>query len=268
MLKRLIPNVRCFATKHTVNQEQLETFKELSKQWWNTNHKGTRILHSFNDLRVPWITEQLTQTGLLKKSADKSTPLAGISFLEVGCGGGILTEPLSRLGGNVTGLDCNEDMFKTAVDHNTENDNFPNLRYVLSTIEEYSVGNKNKYDVVIASETIEHVEEQDFFLKCCIECLKPGGSIFITTNSKSLFSRLIFINLFEDILHYIPKGGHKYDMFIDIEDMKSMFKRENCNIVFSSGMIYNMFTVKWYWIKNPYIMHYAIHAVKSNATLT
>ncbi|KAJ3659632.1 hypothetical protein Zmor_011311 [Zophobas morio] len=177
--------------------------------------------------------------------------------------GGILTEPLSRLGGDITGLDCNVEMIKIATSR-MQDKNVPNLRYILSAIEEYSTDNKNKYDVVVASETIEHVNEQDVFLKCCVECLKPGGSIFITTNSKSQCSKFLFITLLEDILSALPKGTHEYDMFIDIEEAKNLLRKEKCDVTFSSGIIYSPFNNRWYWIKNPYILHYGLHAIKSS----
>ena len=135
-----------------------------------------------------------------------------------------MSEPLSELGANVTGLDCNTEMLNIAKAHGL-NKKLHNLRYLHSTVEEHVINNREKYDVVVASETIEHVQEQDVFIKCCVECLKPGGSMFITTNSKSRLSEFLFITLLEDILRHVPKGTHEYSMFIDVEDLKKRLQK-------------------------------------------
>ncbi|XP_063923413.1 ubiquinone biosynthesis O-methyltransferase, mitochondrial-like [Zophobas morio] len=258
---------RDFSVKSTVNPEQTRAFEILSKKW-NREGEGFKLLRAMNFVRVPWIQNRLTEIGIIKQNTtvNELKPLQGISILDVGCGVGIFAKPLSFLGASVTGLDCNSEMLKVANLHK-QNEDIANLKYILSTVEEHAVAYEEKYDVVIASETIEHVSEQELFVKSCIKCLKPGGSFFLTTNSKSQSSKFFFITLKEDILRHLPKGTHVYEMFIDIEDVKDMLKKENCEISFTSGIIYNPFTNKWYWIKNHRILHYAVHAIKRENTV-
>ncbi|KAJ3659735.1 hypothetical protein Zmor_011409 [Zophobas morio] len=253
---------RYLSTKSTVDPAQTRIFETLSKKW-KREGEGFKLLWAMNDLRVSWVQNRLIEIGTISRSttANKSNSLQGISILDVGCGVGIFAKPLSRLGADVTGLDCNSEMLKVA-DVHKQNEGIANLKYILSTIEEHSVAYEEKYDVVIASETIEHVLEKELFVKNCIKCLKPGGSFFLTTNSKSQSSKFLFITLREDIIRDLPKGTHVYELFVDIEDVKDMLKKENCEISFTSGIIYNPLNKKWYWIKNHHILHYAVHAVK------
>ena len=145
-------------------------------------------------------------------------------FLKYGILGGFLSEPLSRLGGNVVGLDCNSDMLNVAISR-LEKKNLSNLNYVQSTIEEYVDENMENYDVVVASEVIEHVEKKGEFIKCCVKCLKPGGSMFVTTNSKSVISGFFGITVAEKIFRLVPEVTHHYDMFVDLDDLKQLLQR-------------------------------------------
>ncbi|XP_063923059.1 ubiquinone biosynthesis O-methyltransferase-like [Zophobas morio] len=212
------------STRRTFEAKQTEIFSELSEKWWDVNGV-LKPLHAMNLLRIPWIRDRLGVIGAFKPSATESTPFSGLSFLDVGCGGGVLSEPLSRLGADVVGLDCNSDMLNLAVSR-LQKKQLLNLNYVQSTIDEYVDENTEKYDVVVASEVIEHVEEKGEFIKGCVKCLKPGGSIFVTTNSKSPIAEFLAITVAEKIFRLVPEGTHQYEMFVDIDDLKQLLQRE------------------------------------------
>jgi ubiquinone biosynthesis O-methyltransferase len=134
------------------------------------------------------------------------------------------TEGLSRLGYNVTGLDPNPELIDVAKFH-VKDENIPQLQYECSTIEEFGVTNSEKYNVVVSSETIEHVTEKEEFLKSSIQCLKPGGSLFITTINKTWLGRFSAIYLWENVFKCVPKGTHEYDKFIGLNDLIEMLSK-------------------------------------------
>ncbi|KAJ3659622.1 hypothetical protein Zmor_011301 [Zophobas morio] len=246
--------------KSTVDPKQMEYFNEISEVWWD-KQGVLKILHEMNDLRIPWIQNRLREIDILKPNSNQAKPLEGLTILDVGCGGGILTEPLCQLGAKVTGIDPNTKLLNIAKSRALQF-NLTDLEYYCTTVEEHAEKHSNKYDVVTCFETIEHVREQDILTKFCVQCLKPGGSIFLTTNSKSWTSKLVFITLLEDLLRFFPSGTHQYEMFIDINDLINLLEKENCKVLFTKGMSYNPFSSKWTLVKNVNILNYVLHAVK------
>lgn len=128
--------------------------------------------------------------------------------------GGILSEPLARLGANVTGLDATNELIEIAKAHATSDANLKSLKYICSSIEEHAAQNEGKYDALVASEIVEHVSNQGEFLKACVKCLKPKGSIFVTTVNKTLPSYMGGIVIAEYVLRWLPKGTHQWEKFI------------------------------------------------------
>lgn len=215
-----------------------------------------KMLHAMNRLRVPFIRDGLINTGIVAKdNIEKSEPLIGVSILDVGCGGkihteisfsflfirisltgGILSEPLARLGGNVTGLDATNDLIEIAKTHDT----LKTINYICASVEEHASENEAKYDAIVASEILEHVTNPDEFLKACVKCLKPQGSIFVTTVNKTLPSFFGGILMAEYVLRWLPKGTHQWEKFITppqlqrfLEDGKyNFFSKSILNYVF------------------------------------
>ena len=182
-----------------------------------------------------------------------------ISILDVGCGGGILTEPLARIGGHVTGLDANCDLIEKAKLRTKEK----NLKvdYLCSSIEKYACDNKEKHDAVVASEILEHVTQKKEFLEACVQCLKPGGSVFITTINKTPVANVLGIFVAENLLGLLPKGTHQYEKFIKPHNLEKILEDLNCKTVLVQGMFYNFVGNEWHWCSNDSI-NYALHAVK------
>lgn len=222
-----------------MDKKEVEFHSNLSEVWWDVTGR-MKALHSMNPLRVQLIRDGLANAGL--KEANPSTPLDGIKILDVGCGGGILSEPLARIGATVTGLDASTQLISTAKEHASLDKNISGrLSYVASTIEDHTSSNQATYDVVVASEIIEHITDQEFFLKSCTNVVKPGGSIFITTPGKTASSWLVAILMAEYVLRIIPQGTHDWNKFISPEETQRLL--EKCKFLFQFYFLncYNSF---------------------------
>ncbi|CAH0551323.1 unnamed protein product [Brassicogethes aeneus] len=215
--------LRKFSTT-TVDPGEIKRFSQFNEQWWD-KFGPMRPLHSMNKLRVPMIREGLANTGsLTSDNRQNLKPLAGLSLLDVGCGGGILSEPLARLGGCITGLDANESIIDHAQKHSMKQG--LNISYSAGCIEDFAKNNKEKFDAIVASEIIEHVTQKEEFLKACLECLKPNGSIFITTINKTTPANFVAIFLAEDVVQLVPKGTHEFEKFIEPHKLQRIL--EDC----------------------------------------
>lgn len=243
------------------NASTIEHFTSFKNEWWD--EMGVmKPLHSLNKLRVPLIRDGLINTGSVQKHfINTPQPLTNLQILEVGCGGGILTEALSRLGCCVTGIDAATDLIKVAKEHSSNKDLLKGINYYSTTIEKFAEDNMEKFDAVVASEVLEHVDGKDSFLEACVKCLKPEGSIFITTINQTLTSWLLVVAMAENVIRIIPQGTHFYDKFIAPHRTQKILEHNNCKTRLVHGYFYNFVTNSWSWSTNTSV-HYAIHAVK------
>lgn len=253
------PNIRSYSkTVNTVDEDEIEKFKKFS-QWWDTSGPW-KALHAMNPQRINLIREGLAKTGILNGDAlNDPLPFKGITFLDIGCGPGILSEPLTRLGGTVTGVDANPDVIQIAKDHAKQG--HLDITYEMASIEAHAEENPEKYDVIVASEIVEHVEQKDDFIAACMACLKPTGSIFLTTFSKTKWAKFVGIQLGENLTGLVPKGTHQLDKFIKPKDLKKLVENHGGNIVLVKGWFYNPFTNNWPWWSITSV-NYVLHAVK------
>jgi polyprenyldihydroxybenzoate methyltransferase/3-demethylubiquinol 3-O-methyltransferase len=221
-----------------------------------------KALHAINQLRVPLIRDGLITTGSVQlDNVNKSSVLNGIKILEVGCGAGILTEALAKLRASVVALDPSEKLLDAARAHMGDEKKF-DVQYICATVEEHSEENRDKYDAVVASEVLEHVPDQISFLKECVNCLKPGGSIFVTTMNKTQASWLGGIVAAEYVLNLVPKGTHDFDKFISPTDVSKILSELNCSTILVHGFRYEFWRNVAKWQKYDGI-NYALHAVKN-----
>jgi polyprenyldihydroxybenzoate methyltransferase/3-demethylubiquinol 3-O-methyltransferase len=209
---------------------------------------------------VPFIRDGLISTGAVKpENINKPDVLKGLNILEVGCGAGILTEALAKLEANVTGLEPSTDLLEAAREHLKGQS--LNIEYSSELIEEHSINNAGKYDVVIASEVVEHVPNQRLFLTEMAKCLKPNGSIFITTPNRTLVSLLLVKIYAEYITNILPRGTHDWNQFIRPSEVEEILKESNCSTVATQGIWYIPYFRKFNFIKYEGT-EYALHAVK------
>ncbi|XP_005377859.1 PREDICTED: ubiquinone biosynthesis O-methyltransferase, mitochondrial [Chinchilla lanigera] len=256
------PWTRLYSTSRTtVDSSEVKTFLALAHKWWD--EEGVYApLHSMNDLRVPFIRDNL-----LKTVADHhpGKPLSGMKILDVGCGGGLLTEPLGRLGASVFGIDPVDENIKTAQHHKAFDPVLDKrIQYRVCSLEEIVEETEETFDAVVASEVVEHVADLETFIQCCCQVLKPGGSLFITTINKTQLSYALGIVFSEQIAGIVPKGTHTWDKFISPEKLESILESNGLSVQTVAGMLYNPFSGCWHWTENT-SLNYAAHAVKSVA---
>jgi len=244
----------------SVDEKEIERFSKLASSWWDENGP-LKALHAMNQVRVPWIRDTLKAYGLAQKGTD-SECLGDVRILDVGCGAGILSEPLARLGANVVGVDATEECIGVAkIRLEKDRKLREKIRYVAGTVEELRLEEKEKFEAVVASEIVEHVGNREEFLRSCVEKLKPGGVIFITTLNKTWLAQALGIFVAERILRIVPEGTHEIEKFTPPQDLKFMIEREGCSVRMIHGLGYNPITNRWAWIRNTSI-NYGLHAVK------
>ncbi|KAM8847189.1 ubiquinone biosynthesis O-methyltransferase, mitochondrial [Synchiropus picturatus] len=254
----------CRAFSHTtVDPEELRRFQLLAGKWWDeTGEFGA--LHAMNDLRVPFIRDNLLN---VHRARNPGNPLAGLKILDVGCGGGLLTEPLGRLGADVVGIDPVEDSIGTAQLHSSfDPDLRDRIRYRACTLEELSADGEGEgteqFDAIVASEVVEHLADLETFAFCCSHVLKPGGSLFITTINKTSLSYWLAIVAAEQLLRIVPSGTHEWEKFISPEELERLLESSGFSVQSVQGMMYNPVFGSWSWSSSTAI-NYALHAVKA-----
>ncbi|XP_022082569.1 ubiquinone biosynthesis O-methyltransferase, mitochondrial-like isoform X2 [Acanthaster planci] len=203
----------------TVDEEEVAKFRSLVQSWWDVNGEF-QALHSLNDLRVPLIRD-----GLVKRNGCQSLlssqPLADTFILDVGCGGGILSEPLARLGATVIGIDAASENIQVAREHASHDRLlWKRINYICATAEELLSTNGEAFDAVIASEVLEHVSNVEGLVATCSQLTKPAGSIFFTTINKTWLSFALAIVGAEDIAGVVPSGTHDWNKFIPPQDLQ------------------------------------------------
>lgn len=254
------------ASQTTVDPSELKRFQSLASKWWDEQGEFA-ALHAMNDLRVPFIRDNLLN---VHRARHPGKPLTGLRILDVGCGGGLLTEPLGRLGANVLGIDPVENSIGTAQLHSSYD---PDLRdqvsYQVCTLEDLSGEEEGgeeeqgaaQFDAVVASEVVEHLADLETFAFCCSTVLKPGGSLFITTINKTNLSYALGIIVAEQILRIVPSGTHDWEKFISPEELERLLESYGFSVQSVQGMLYNPLSGAWSWTDSTAI-NYALHAVK------
>ncbi|XP_032194877.1 ubiquinone biosynthesis O-methyltransferase, mitochondrial isoform X1 [Mustela erminea] len=254
------PWTRLYSTSQTtVDSSEIKTFVALAHRWWD--EQGVYApLHSMNDLRVPFIRDNLLKT---VAHHQPGKPLSGMKILDVGCGGGLLTEPLGRLGASVIGIDPVDENIKTAQHHKSFDPVLEKrIEYRACSLEEIVEETAETFDAVVASEVIEHVIDLETFIQCCYQVLKFGGSLFITTINKTQLSYALGIVFSEQIAGIVPKGTHTWEKFVSPEKLESILESNGLSVHTVAGMLYNPFSGYWHWSENT-SLNYAAHAVKS-----
>lgn len=230
--------------------------------WWDPNGR-MKPLHAMNDIRIPLIRNSLVNARQIKPEDACRNPayLSGINILDVGCGAGILSEAIARVGGHVTGLDVSNNLITQAREHAKLSFTGPYPSYTVSTVEDHADQNQNFYDAVVASEVVEHVSNKETFVKSCISALKPGGSLIMTTPNRTWPMWLGGIVLAEYILNAIPRGTHHYDKFITPTELCNMIEKHRLKVYTVNGVIYDILRNKWCWTETTAFV-YTVHAVK------
>ena len=226
---------------NTVDKEEIEKFSRLAKDWWNPNGKF-KPLHVWNPVRINFIKKKLIKH--FDIDPKNSLPLKNINILDVGCGGGLLCEPLKRLGANITGLDASKNNIEVAKLHSKEMN--LDIVYIHSAPENFK--SKNKFDVILNMEIVEHVASVDLFIHNCAELIKKNGMMFVSTINRNLKSYLFAIIGAEYILRWLPIGTHDWNKFITPSELETIANKENFLTDEIIGMKFNPLSKKWHTV--------------------
>ena len=222
----------------TINKEEIQKFSKLAHEWWDVNGKF-KPLHMFNPIRIEYIIEITKDYFKIKN--DKSNPLKGLSILDIGCGGGLISEPMARLGGNVTGIDASEKNIKIAKMHSTKSK--LKINYINKSPEQ--LGKERKFDIILNLEIIEHVDNVELYIKSCYDLLKKDGLMFTATLNRSLVSYIKAIIGAEYILKWLPIGTHDWNKFLKPEELEKLLHNEKFSTLDIKGLEYNPILKKW-----------------------
>jgi 2-polyprenyl-6-hydroxyphenyl methylase / 3-demethylubiquinone-9 3-methyltransferase len=223
----------------SLDPAEVEKFSKLAAEWWNPVGK-MGVLHKFNPVRLAWIKEQACAR--LALDPMQREPFRGLRFLDIGCGGGLLCEPMARLGASVVGVDPAEKNIKTAQVHAAEVE--LEIDYRVGKAEDLANAGET-FDAILNMEVIEHVAEPAFFIKSCVSMLKPGGLMFVATLNRTLKSFGLAIVGAEYVLGWLPKGTHEWEKFITPEELRGWLAENGAAVKAESGVTYHPLANEW-----------------------
>ena len=222
---------------NTINKKEIEKFSKIAEEWWDPEGKF-KPLHKFNPIRISYIKQNIINTLGIK---NENKPLEKIKILDIGCGDGLLSEPMSRLGAEVVGIDASEKNISVAKLHAMKNN--LNIKYLCASPE--TLKTDLKFDVILNMEIIEHVENINLFLESCSKLLNKGGIMFVATINKTLKSYLFAIVGAEYILRWLPIGTHEWEKFVKPEDLEKILKKFDVKLEVFNGMKFNIIKDQW-----------------------
>ena len=226
------------------DQAELNKFSDLAHKWWDKTSEF-KPLHDINPLRLNYI--------------DKAISLNGKTVLDVGCGGGILSESMADKGAKVTGIDLGEKALKVAQLHSLESG--VGVDYKLVSVEELAEKSPASFDVVTCLEMLEHVPDPASVVAACAKLVKPSGHVFFSTINRNPKAYLFAVIGAEYVLNMLPRGTHDYAKFIKPSELASFVRNANLSLQHQIGMSYNPIT-KYYWLDSNVSVNYMMHTVK------
>ena len=229
-----------------VNPDEVEKFERLAHDWWDATGP-MKTLHHINPVRLAYISNRVA--------------LEGRPVLDIGCGGGILTEALARMGASVTGLDAGGEVIRVAARHAEENG--LKIAYTAADMEEFAAGNAGCFDVVTCMELLEHVPDPEELLRACARALAPGGHLFLATINRTLRSYLGAVIGAERLLRLLPKGTHDYAGFIRPSELERWLRKAGFETLDLRGMLYVPVLRYCALIDDPGV-NYLLHARLAN----
>jgi 2-polyprenyl-6-hydroxyphenyl methylase/3-demethylubiquinone-9 3-methyltransferase len=227
------------AAASTLDAAEVARFDRLAETWWDETGP-MRTLHKFNPVRLDYIRRQVLDH--FNSKSDTLTPLSGLSLLDIGCGGGLLCEPLARLGAEVTGVDPAQKNIGVARLHAAQSG--LTIQYEEQTVEDLVAAGR-QFDIVTAMEVVEHVADVDLFIKSCCQAVKPGGLLFLATLNRTLKAFALAIVGAEYVLGWLPRGTHQWDKFVTPDELDTALAQENFSVFDETGVVYNPLRDQW-----------------------
>ena len=227
------------ATRSTIDTAEVERFSALAAEWWNPNGKF-RPLHKFNPVRLAYVRDQVAAR--FGRDSHQARPFEGLRILDIGCGGGLLCEPMARLGADVVGADASETNIEVAKLHAAESGVTVDYR---ATTAEALADAGEKFDVVLNMEVIEHVSDPQLYITKCAELVKPDGIMFVATINRTLKALGLAIFGAEYVLRWLPRGTHQYAKLVRPEELEQYLANAGMMITDRTGVAYNPLADRW-----------------------
>jgi 2-polyprenyl-6-hydroxyphenyl methylase/3-demethylubiquinone-9 3-methyltransferase len=240
----------------TVDPDEVERFSALAAEWWNPRGKMAP-LHKFNPVRIGYVRDQAALR--FGRDAKKLDSMKGLSMLDIGCGGGLLSEPLARLGASMIGVDPSETNIEAAKQH-AEASGLA-IDYRCTTAEALAEAGE-EFDIVLAMEVVEHVADVPLFVQSCAAMVKPGGLMIAATLNRTLKSFALAIVGAEYILRWLPVGSHRWDKFVTPNELEIAMELGGLRVTASQGVIYDILADRWQ-LSNDTDVNYMLVAEKN-----
>ncbi|MCF6317195.1 MAG: bifunctional 2-polyprenyl-6-hydroxyphenol methylase/3-demethylubiquinol 3-O-methyltransferase UbiG [Marinosulfonomonas sp.] len=244
------------AAKTTVDPAEVAKFEAMAAEWWDVNGKF-KPLHMLNPCRLDYITQQIAAQ--FDRDLTASAPFDGLRLLDIGCGGGLLSEPMARLGATVIGADAAEGNIPVAQVHADQQGLEIDYRH---TTAEALVDANEQFDVVLNMEVVEHVSDPLTYLTACQQLLKPGGLMICSTLNRNPKSYAVAIIGAEHIMRWLPKGTHEWRKFITPDELYDLIKRAGLEPINRSGFAFNPIAWSWSLSDRDLSVNYVTSSVK------
>ena len=222
----------------TINKEEIQKFSKLAEEWWDVKGKF-KPLHMFNPIRIDYIIGKIKQHFNIQ--SEESNLLKNFNILDIGCGGGLISEPLARLGGSVTGIDASEKNVKVAKVHAEQNK--LDICYLNKSPEQ--MNETEKFDIILNLEVVEHVDNVDLFIESCSKLLKKNGIMFTATINRTITSYLKAIVGAEYVLKWLPIGTHDWNKFLKPEELEKYLENKKLKTVDVTGLTFTPIINRW-----------------------
>jgi 2-polyprenyl-6-hydroxyphenyl methylase/3-demethylubiquinone-9 3-methyltransferase len=248
------------AQRTTIDSAEVERFSRLSAEWWNPNGKF-RPLHKFNPVRLAYIRDQVAAR--FGRDTQAARPFEGLRFLDIGCGGGLLCEPMARLGATVVGADASATNIEVAKLHAAEAG--VSIDYRATTAEDLADSGE-KFDVILNMEVVEHVADINLFIGKCAEMVKPDGIMFVATINRTLKALGLAIVGAEYVLRWLPRGTHEYGRLVRPDELEKALNDAGMSVTDRTGVVYNILGDRWQRSKDMDV-NYMVLAQKAAETV-
>lgn len=247
------------AQASTADNAEIERFNALAEEWWKPNGKF-KVVHAFNATRVGWLSTHVPAAFDRAAMTTATRPLEGLRLVDVGCGAGIVTEPMARLGAQVLGIDAAERNVAIAT-HHLEGQRAQrarlDLQYQHARPEELNDAAAS-FDIALSLEVVEHVADVEAFLAACAALVKPGGVLVIGTLNRTLKSKLLAIHAAENVLGWLPKGTHDWNKFLSPDEIGEVLARHGFKREALTGVAFNPMTWRWSIVRDASVNYMAM----------
>jgi 2-polyprenyl-6-hydroxyphenyl methylase / 3-demethylubiquinone-9 3-methyltransferase len=225
--------------KTTIDPAEVDRFSRMAAEWWDPTGKF-KPLHKFNPVRLAYIRDRVAEQ--FGRDPRSSRPFNGLRFLDIGCGGGLLCEPMARLGATVVGADASETNIEVARLHAAQSG--VSIDYRATTAEDLADAGE-QFDVILNMEVVEHVSDVPLYMSKCAQMVKPGGIMFVATINRTLKALGLAIVGAEYVLRWLPRGTHQYEKLVRPDELERALSESGMTITDRTGVTYNVLADRW-----------------------